>query len=76
MNVMEILCVCVCVCVCVCLSVYGRPVDLIKVCFNEHGLSNKNNGHLLQSACCVCGGGGGGCSTTQACDRRLRDHHG
>ncbi len=41
---MEVLCVCVC----------GKPADLVKVCFNEHGLSNKNNGHLLQSVCCVC----------------------
>lgn len=48
MNVMEVL---------LCVCVYVRPADLIKVCFNEHGLSNKNNGHLLQSRLtvwCVC----------------------
>ncbi len=54
----DLVCVCLCLCVCVCVCVYGRPADLIKVCFNEHGLSNKNNGHLLQSACCVCVWGG------------------
>lgn len=38
----------------VCVCVYVRPADLIKVCFNEHGLSNKNNGRLLRARLTVC----------------------
>lgn len=31
-----------------------RLAELITVCFNEHGLGNKNNGCLLHVCVCVC----------------------